>query len=320
MSIRKRGPYYIVDVCNSGRRIRQSARSHAEARKLETELKRAIAVRRSPEKGLEAALKRYLDSEVPRLRDQRNAVSKSKYLRPFLAGKSFDDAGDVAEQLKLDLTAAGFSPATINRRLAILRRLCNLAFRRWGWIEQPVGQRVTLLTENNARHIYLTIEQVKKLAEQCSQGASDAIRLAAYTGLRRAELLGLSTENVSGNHLILGSNTKTGRPRLVPVPKDARDVLKRIPLRTTPQLLRNEWEAAREALGLGHVHFHDLRHTYASWLAQANVAMGTIGTLLGHTQASTTKRYAHLSPEALEEAVSRIGNGTKRGTRKRKAA
>ena len=71
--------------------------------------------------------------------------------------------------------------------------------------------------------------------------------------------------------------------------------------------LKQQFDRARRAAGMPHVRIHDLRHTYASWLAQANVSLGTIGALLGHSQAQTTRRYAHLSVDALREATGRLG-------------
>lgn len=53
---------------------------------------------------------------------------------------------------------------------------------------------------------------------------------------------------------------------------------------------------------------HDLRHTYASMLASQNLGLPIIGQLLGHTQAQTTKRYAHLLDEPLKEATDLVGN------------
>src|SRR5215468_8027646 len=51
---------------------------------------------------------------------------------------------------------------------------------------------------------------------------------------------------------------------------------------------------------------HDLRHTYASILASNNLSLPVIGALLGHTQAQTTARYAHLADDPLQEATNRV--------------
>jgi len=55
------------------------------------------------------------------------------------------------------------------------------------------------------------------------------------------------------------------------------------------------------------VRIHDLRHSYASILASAGLSLPIIGRLLGHTQAATTQRYAHLMDDPLRAATERVG-------------
>ncbi|MGH9897133.1 MAG: tyrosine-type recombinase/integrase, partial [bacterium] len=68
-----------------------------------------------------------------------------------------------------------------------------------------------------------------------------------------------------------------------------------------------DFERARIAAGLPHVRFHDLRHSYASWLVQAGADLRIVKELLGHTTMQVTDRYAHLRTEDLESAVLRLG-------------
>lgn len=294
MSVRRRGKAWEVYVTRGGQRVRRAVRgTRAEALSAEAEIRRRL--KPAPHHGLENALLRYLQDIAPRLRDEKGQKSKAKQIRPLLAGKGFDQVREVIATIK----AQNLAPASKNRRLALLRRLCNLAYKDWGWIDQPVF--ISLLPERNKRETYLTPEQVEALAQCCTRGAGDAIRLAAYTGMRRSELF-RAEHYVDG--LLLIRETKSGKARVVPLHPEVMGI--ELPLKTTDALLRKEWVAARKAAGLEHVRFHDLRHTWASWLAQGGVDLYRIGKLLGHASPQTTARYAHLVTADLVRAVNQV--------------
>jgi integrase len=72
--------------------------------------------------------------------------------------------------------------------------------------------------------------------------------------------------------------------------------------------LKRPWDAVSKRAGLEGVRLHDLRHTYASFGAGGGFGLPVIGKLLGHTQASTTQRYAHLDADPLRRASEAIGS------------
>ena len=72
--------------------------------------------------------------------------------------------------------------------------------------------------------------------------------------------------------------------------------------------LKRPWKAVAKHAGLFGVRLHDLRHTYASFGAGGGLGLPIIGKLLGHTQASTTQRYAHLDSDPLRRASESIGS------------
>ena len=71
--------------------------------------------------------------------------------------------------------------------------------------------------------------------------------------------------------------------------------------------LKKAWAEIRTLAKLEGVRVHDLRHTFASHLVSSGESLPVVGRLLGHTQAATTMRYAHLADEALREAANRFG-------------
>lgn len=307
MPIRRRRAGWQVDVRVDGSRVRRTATTKEQAIELERQLRDEAARSRlglKPSYTLADALAQYLTTSAPALRSYESLLYVARVVRPFL-DRPIDRIADAAADITRDGRAAGRKPATINRHLALLRRLGNLALI-WGWTDVPVGKRVVLMQERNERHVYLSIEQVEELAAACAtEGARDAVRLAAYTGLRRGELLALTPSAWRDGALWLATS-KSGRPRRVPVPPQVRDICERLPLRTTATHLRDDFERARASLGMGGVRFHDLRHTYASWLIQAGVDLRAVKDLMGHSTMQMTSRYAHLEDKHLTRAVKKI--------------
>jgi integrase len=70
--------------------------------------------------------------------------------------------------------------------------------------------------------------------------------------------------------------------------------------------LKRPWDAVTKRAGLVRVRLHDLRHTYASYGAGGGLGLPIIGRLLGHSQATTTARYAHLDNDPLRRASEAI--------------
>jgi integrase len=251
----------------------------------------------------------------------RDLAYREPILRQYSAGRRLDELPAVADKLKAQGVKAGVKASTINRYLSLLRRVGNLA-ERWGWTDQPIGRRVVLLPEHSQRHVYLTPEQVRRLADCADPLTGDMIWFAALTGLRRGEMLGLRREQIVGPLIALDATTKSGRPRGVPLPPEAtRIAQERIPWRVAYWELRDRFEAARKAAGMPNVRWHDLRHTYASWLVQAGQPLGAVRELLGHSSLAVTSRYAHLSPDHLRDAVAalprRVNHGSATKRRKR---
>ena len=131
------------------------------------------------------------------------------------------------------------------------------------------------------------------------------VRLAAYTGLRRRELLELDAGSVDGHTLIVRTLKQKAEDsyRRVPVPARVRYILEQLPFPVTDQILRKEWERARKAEGLEGARFHDLRHFYGSMLARLGYSDRVVMELMGHTDPRMVQRYAHLREDDLAAMV-----------------
>lgn len=218
------------------------------------------------------------------------------------------ELADVAEAYRAHGKLVGLSPLTVNRRLAILKATAKWAWKVKRWTRENLSPYVELTDEKGAaRHVYRTPAEVRRIAAKAPTFEGKAwIMLAAYSGLRQAELHGLAKSKVRRGVLDLGVDTKTGEPRLVPVGKPGLPYLKAIPWSRTVDSLDWEWRHARDAAGFAGTHYHDLRHTFASLLINQGVPLYVVARLLGNDPAYTAPRYAHLELPTLRRAVGKL--------------
>jgi integrase len=153
------------------------------------------------------------------------------------------------------------------------------------------------------------------------QFAAAAVRLLIFTGCRLGEILNLRWSEVDAERgLLFLPDSKTGRKTVV-LAAPALAILEDLPRagiyvvagesagkkEERPRAdLNRPWRAIRKRAGLEDVRLHDLRHSFASIGAGAGLGLPVIGKLLGHTQASTTQRYAHLDADPVRRAADTI--------------
>ncbi|CAN7435657.1 site-specific integrase [Rhizobium sp. LjRoot30] len=149
-----------------------------------------------------------------------------------------------------------------------------------------------------------------------------AIRLLLLTGARRREILDLRWTEVDLERGVLFlPDSKTGRKTIVlssaaiaileGLPHVGRFVIASASAGTKDEKpradLNKPWGAVLKRAGLENVRLHDLRHSFASIGVGGSLGLPIVGKLLGHTQATTTQRYAHLDTDPLRKAADAIG-------------
>lgn len=301
---------YQVTVGVGGTTVRRSSRhwTFADAKAVERQLLAQaadLAAGRKPQRTLAEALERWLTEHVPKLRSARKTRNHAAQLLPYITSRALTEAPQVWAEIKA--AEQRKAPATINHKGRILRQLCNLAQREWAWTDEAVGSRIKLLPET-PREAFLTLKQVDALSKACTMPeARDLVLFAAYTGVRLGQMLKIvGRDDVQGRVLYLDRKGKTRKLQALPLHPRVQGIAERLPLPITEKQLRTQWKAARAALGLSHVRWHDLRHTCASWLVQAGVPLYEVSLLLGHTTVAVTQRYAHLQTDHLAVAVSKL--------------
>lgn len=258
---------------------------------------------------LDQAVVRYLDSpEFLGLRSSANLADKIATWAPYIAGLPIERAADVAEAAVRDWMAKGLAIATINRRLAALRRILALAYRRWRWTDQDIAARIALLPGEAQRQVWLTRAEAARLRRACPRGRiRAAVTLLLATGLRVGELLALRAEQIRDGAIHLDARTKTGRPRAVPILPPGGRYARHVPLRLSYDGLRTAFDRAKRAAGLPHVRLHDLRHTLGSLLAESGASLRDIQVWLGHTSPVTSTRYTHVELARLRAVADLVG-------------
>jgi len=208
----------------------------------------------------------------------------------------------------------GLTAAAVNRPLALLRHLLRLAHEEWEAIENV--PRIRLEKEPQGRLRWLTQEEITRLLEACVKSKNKelgaAVIIALNTGLRRGELIGLTWERVDLSRGVLRLElTKSGRRREVPMNDDSYRALVSLGPKASGRVFKTRYiqtayNNAVAAAKLDDVNFHTLRHTFASWSVMRGVTLKELQELLGHASLAMTMRYAHLAPEHLRTAVSRL--------------
>ena len=316
MPIRRHGKGYEVRIQHGGRRLSQTVATRSDALYLEARLRQRFNDTRAgrlPSYTLEEALERWAREEFPRLKSQDSHRSLVKAVLPFFKGQVLGLVHEVAEKIKQDGLTAGLGPAPINRRLALVKRVAKLAYRRWEWLENDLGAKISLLPGEVKRTEWVTLAEGKKLMAAAEPKIREAIRWALLTGLRRGELLSLTPEHFRGRVIYL-KDTKSGKPRAIPIPPELDP--KRFPFDLHPTALSKGFQEARERARMPHIRFHDLRRSYATWLVQRGGDLGVVRDLLGHSTISMTSRYVGSNMEHLRKAVIRLPSlekGIRRG-------
>lgn len=314
MPIRKHGAGWEVRVQHGGRRLSKTVATRSDAIYLEARLVQRVNDTRAGRVSsytLEEALTRWLREEFPRLRSQQSHRSLVKAILPFIDGKSLFDVPAVADEIRTVGLANDLGPAPINRRLALLKRIAKLAYRRWHWLENDLGAKIELLPGEVRRTEWVTPAEAKRLMAAASPPIREAIRWALLTGMRRGELLSLTPAHFRNGAVHL-TVTKSGKPRTIPLPAELNP--KRFPFDLHPTALSKGFQDARGRARMPHIRFHDLRRSYGTWLVQRRTDAAVVRDLLGHSTLTMTSRYLGTDLTQLRKAVKTLPSlGLSRG-------
>jgi len=216
------------------------------------------------------------------------------------------------------------SPATINRTLAILRKMFNDAIR-WGFMSSTPMKFVKQLKEDENGFDYYSEDETRLFLKNCSEDFFLIANCAVYTGMRSGELVALEWKDVDFERRIIivkrssSGSTKSGKVRYIPINSNLLSVLEACEKNRKCDLVfpdkdggmrsidfRTEMKRAAERTGLRKIRMHDLRHTFASNYVIKGGNLVSLQKILGHSTITMTLRYAHLAPDFLAKDIERL--------------
>jgi integrase len=209
-------------------------------------------------------------------------------------------------------------PASVNKESQLLHHMFKQAM---AW-EKAIGNPVTHvrpLRVNNQRLRYLSKEEMQRLLSAADEILRPLVLVAIHTGLRRGEMFALTWPDVDFTlGIIRVLHTKNGERREIPMSLTLRETFQQLPRRLGSDRvfpgqagsgrvsIRGRFKRALREAGIEGFVWHDLRHTFASYLVMAGVNLTSVKELMGHKTIAMTLRYAHLAPDFQRDAINRL--------------
>lgn len=300
-----------VGIMVGGKRVHRKlpeGASASDAKQLEAELRAAVGRQRAPvipgDPPMKAILGAYLE-HAKTLRSPETAIHHANRLGPWAEKYRASQARECAAHVLKDMRGV-YAPATINRSLGALKKALAISWET-GLTPENYGLRVKRIPENNMRDVFLSLDQVKALADCASHETRAAIWIALFTGCRRGEILALQPSDIGKESItIRAGNTKTLKTRTIPIVPPLRQWLEAIPIQMNFEGLKSGIRRARVAAEMPWVTFHDLRRSCGTLMIQAGVDLYVVSKVLGHSSVAVTQgRYAHMQIEEMRAGMTK---------------
>jgi len=218
-------------------------------------------------------------------------------------------------------------PVSVNIELRMLKSAFGTALR-WKMIVENPCKGVPFAQLPEQSPIFLTPKDFEKLIRKIPEiWFRELVVFAVLTGLRRAEIVNLRWVDVDMDRGVINIQssprfkTKQGKRRTIPLNSTGHELLRTKRERQAGEYvftldggrISGDWVShlfkryVRKAeLTDDRVHFHSVRHSFASWLVQGGATLYEVQKLLGHSSSKVTEIYSHLQPEQMHATVNRI--------------
>jgi len=338
MGLYKRGRVWWMSFVYKGKRYRKSTETEDRklAQRIHDKVKGEVAegkwFERLPgeDKTFGEMARRFIKENIPS-RSRKPYLANIKTLSAFLGNCPLVEiTPKVITEFKLKRRTDGVKPATINHEVLVLKRMFNVACGEWEWLDRNPVQSVPLERGVAKRDRWITQEEEEKILAHSRDWLKEVVLFALNTGMREGEIVDLGWKG--GVDLFRKTITvlraKNDEKRTIPMNARVYEMLKekaRVRQLSSGQVfhldckpltvyhIQRAFRLACKGAGIKDLHFHDLRHTFATRLVQAGEDLYNVQSLLGHKGGGMTQRYAHHSPESLRRSVEildRLGSVT----------
>lgn len=322
---RENGVWYIKLTGPDGKPIRHSARTTDKAAaqeyhdRLKTKVWEVKRVGVKPTRTWDEAALRWLEERANK-RSYRDDVQRIRWFTEHFRGKPL---GEITRDLVHNTITShleGRSDRTKDLYVALLRAIMRRAQREWEWIDTVPAYRTYDASRIRVR--FLTPEQVRAVLAALPEHQREVVIFALNTGLRQGNVLGLQWSEVDLDRrqvFLGGGRTKNAEALSVRLNEVAMGVLRRqrgkhgtsvftykgAPLRAANT---RAWRKALRTAGVEDFRWHDLRHTWASWLRQAKVPTWALQEMAGWKSEAMARRYAHVTADHLADYADAVAD------------
>lgn len=325
MALWKRaGIYYVKLTAPDGTLLRRSLgttdRKKAEEAhdRLKAQLWDLAHLKKKPKRTWDEAALRWLKEKAHK-KSYRDDVTRIRWFTRHLRGRTLDQVNRELIDRLISRGLARRSDRTKDLYVALVRAIFRKAMREWEWIETSPTFR-TYAKGGKVRVRWLTHSQAEAVLARLPDHQREVVLFALATGLRQRNILDLTWDRVDLERRIatIGEgDTKNEEALGVPLNDIALGVLERQlgkhrshvftykgkPLRTANT---RAWRGALKACGIRNFRWHDLRHTWATWLRQNDVPTWVLQELGGWKSETMVRRYAHMSVKHLQPYADKL--------------
>ena len=318
---RENGFWYIDVITPDGQRIRRSTgtKDKRQAEELHDKIKhdfwRQSRLKEIPKYTWDEAVLRWIQEK----KDKRSLKSDLSRLRnlPELRGILLHEL--TRDNIMYVIQSKHCGNSTKNRYIAIIRSILNACLKDWGWLNEiPYLKQYQ---EQKKRIRWLKPKEAERLISCLPAYMAAMARFSLATGLRQRNVFNLKWDQInmvtkvatyypdemkSGHALGIVLNETAIKVLLDQVGKHRKYVFVHSKNKPVKTLNSKVWHKALEKADIENFRWHDLRHTWASWLVQSGVSLYALKEMGGWESIEMVQKYAHLSPTHLHQHAKAI--------------